>query len=92
MMLLEGNIFSPAYRKMVSNLKKMLRQDIRDEEKIDDVRSGEGAGRKGPTSLQTGLSKSGYTRRSSRKKSGSIDNGTEKNSDTGTTTPPVREV
>ena len=77
---------------MVSLLKKLGRQDLKDEEKLYDIRASEGAGRKGPTALSYGVSKSGYTRRSSRKKSGPPDNEEKKDSDAGAASTPAGEI
>ncbi len=84
---LEATVFSKEYRSMVADLKKLIRQDLKDEERIDDIRAGEGAGRKGSADVSSSLSKSGYTRRSSRKKSGSADNETKNDSDSGAASP-----
>lgn len=72
---------------MISDLKKSLRQDMRDEGKLSDIRASEGSGRKGPTGLSGGIPQSGYTRRSSRKKPGQDDNKEEKDRNAGATAP-----
>ena len=92
MNLIEPILFSPSYREMVKGLKKSIREDLKDEGKILDIRTSEGAGRKGPSGLQGSLPTGGYVRRSPRKKSGSADNETQENSDAGansTTSPAV---
>lgn len=81
---LENTIFSKDYRRMISDLKKMIRRDLKEQEIMNDIRTSEGKGRKGSASLPSSLSQSGYTRRSTRKKSGSADNKTQENSDAGT--------
>lgn len=54
---LENAIFSSVYRKMIADLKKLTRDDLREEEKLYDIRTSTGAGRKGsadrPISLST---------------------------------------
>lgn len=91
-MLLEEEVFSKEYRLMVRDLKKLARADYRDEEKLDDIRASEGAGRKGPTDLSGGISQSGYVRRSPRKKSRPANNEEKKDSDTRAASPADAEV
>lgn len=92
MNLIEPILFSPSYREMIKGLKKSVRDDLKDEEKIIDIRTSEGAGRKGPSGLQGSLPASGYVRRSSRKKPGSANNEAQKNSDAGTDSTPSSAV
>jgi len=80
----EKQFFSPAYRQMIAGLKKLMRQDQREGEKLSDIRTSEGAGRKGPSGLQGSLPTSGYVRRSPRKKPGPVNNEAKKDSDAGT--------
>lgn len=88
MNLIEGILFSPSYREMIKGLKKSIREDLKDEGKILDIRTSEGAGRKGPSGLQGSLPTSGYVRRSPRKKPGPSNNEAEENRNAGADTPP----
>jgi len=86
MQLIEPVLFSPSYREMVKGIKKAIRDELKDQEKLIDIRTSEGKGRKGPSGLQGSLPASGYIRRSPRKKPGSPDNKTEANSNSGADT------
>ena len=66
--MLENSIFSREYRSMVALLKKIMRGDTKDEERMSDFRTSEGSGRKGPTSLSGGIPESGYLGRVTRAK------------------------
>lgn len=88
----EKVFFSPAYRQMIAALKKLMRQDQKEGEKLIDIRTSEGAGRKGPSGLQGSLPTSGYVRRSPRKKPGPANNETKKDSDSGADTTSSPEV
>lgn len=80
---LEATIFSKDYRRMIADLKKLVRQDLREEAKLDDIRTGQGAGRKGSADMSASISQGGYTRRSTRKKSGSTDREADSDSNAG---------
>jgi len=82
---LEANMFSKSYRKMVANLKKSVKQDLRDEELLSDIRTSEGKGRQGSASRPSGISQSRQSRRSSGTQSGSTNNEAQTNSDPGAT-------
>lgn len=82
---IKDRIFSPAYREMVKGLKKMAREDASEERKLDDIRSSEGAGRKGPASRPTSISQSGHRRRNRREEPGPINWEEEANRNSGTT-------
>ena len=70
---IKDRIFSPAYREMIRNLKKMIREDQKDEVKLDDIRTSEGAGRKGPASRAPSVPKSRHRRRNSGENTGQVD-------------------
>ena len=76
---IEKRIFSPAYREMVKILKKLGRDDVKDEEKLYDIRSSEGEGRKGPASRPASVPKSRHKRGDTREESRPIDWEEEKN-------------
>lgn len=86
MQRIEPVIFSPTYRGMVKAIKKAIREELKDQEKLVDLRTSQGAGRKGPSGLQGSLPASGYVRRSPRKKPGPPDNKAEENSNSGADT------
>lgn len=92
MQLIEPVLFSPSYREMVKAIKKAIREELKDQEKLIDIRTSEGKGRKGPSGLQGSLPTGGYVRRSPRKKPGSADNETQKDSDAGANTPAAPAV
>lgn len=81
---LEQRIFSKDYRAMVALLKKIMRQDIRDEEKLGDIRTSEGSGRQGSASRPASIPKSRQPRRNSGTQPGQADNEEKKDSDSGT--------
>ena len=81
---LETNVFSKSYRKMVANLKKSVKQDIRDEEALSDIRTSEGKGRQGSASRPSGIPQSRQSRRSTGAQSGPANNEAQENSDAGT--------
>ncbi|KKK60320.1 hypothetical protein LCGC14_3025530 [marine sediment metagenome] len=80
----ETNMFSKSYRKMIADLKKFIKQDAREEEQLYDIRTSEGAGRKGSASRPSSVPQSRQPRRNSGTKSGPADNETKKDSDAGT--------
>ena len=92
MQLIEPVLFSPSYREMVKGIKKAIREEIKDQEKLLDIRTSEGKGRKGPSGLQGSLPSSGYVRRSPRKKPGSPNNETEADRNAGADTPPAAAI
>jgi hypothetical protein len=89
---LEDHIFSKKYRDVVRLMKKIIKQDERDERKLDDIRSSEGKGRKGPASRAPSVPKSRHKRGNSRKESGSADREEETDRDAYPTTPAVPPV
>jgi hypothetical protein len=86
MQLIEPVLFSPTYREMVKGIKKAIREEIKDQEKLIDIRTSEGKGRKGPSGVQGSLPSSGYVRRSPRKKPGSPNNEAQADSNSGADT------
>ena len=92
MQLIEPVLFSPSYREMVKGIKKAIRDEIKDQEKLIDIRTSEGKGRKGPSGLQGSLPQSGYVRRSPRKKPGSPDNETKEDRNSGADTAAAAKV
>ncbi|MBA7705123.1 hypothetical protein ES703_113947 [subsurface metagenome] len=92
MFLLEKLIFSKEYRRMVADLKKIQRQELKEEEKLYDIRTSEGKGRKGSADMSGSLPKSRQSGRNTTKESGSINREEEKNSDSGATTADVSKI
>ena len=86
MQLIEPVLFSPSYRDMVKGIKKAIREEVKDQEKLIDIRTSEGKGRKGPSGLQGSLPTSGYVRRGPRKKPRPPDNEAKADSDSGADT------
>lgn len=84
---IEPLLFSDPYRKMIASLKKMFKQDAREEGILRDIRAGEGKGRKGPTSLSRYVPKSRHTRGGNGKKSGPADREEKEDRDSGATAP-----
>lgn len=85
--MLENEIFSKAYRKMIRDLKAIVKMDAREETKLSDIRTGEGAGRKGSADRPDYVPKSRQSRGNSGTKSDETDRKEEENSDTGAASP-----
>lgn len=85
-------VFSKRYREVVRRMKKLLRDDEKDEVKLNDFRTSEGKGRKGPASMQTGLPKSRHRRRNSREDPRPIDWKEEDDSNAGADSPIVSKI
>jgi hypothetical protein len=82
----EKLMFSKEYREAVRMIKKAIKADRKEEEKLDDIRSSEGAGKQGPANRAPSISTRRYSRRNSGTKSGQADNEAENNSDAGPAT------
>lgn len=80
MFSLEAVVFSPAYRDMVRILKKMQKEDLKDEVRLDDIRTSPGSGRKGSASRPPSLPKIRQPGGNSRKKPGPADKQAEEDS------------
>ena len=89
---IKDQIFSKDYRDVVRKMKKMMRDDDREERKLDDFRTSEGEGRKGPAAMSAGIPKSRHRRRNSGTKSRPIDWQKEEDSNAGPASTPISEV
>jgi hypothetical protein len=85
----EKLMFSPEYREAVRMIKKAIKADQREEEKLDDIRSSEGAGKQGPANRAPSIPTRRYKRRNSGEKSGPADNEAENDRDAGSASSPV---
>jgi hypothetical protein len=80
----EKVMFSPEYRRVVRLIKKSIKDDTKEGEKLDDIRTSEGAGKQGPASRTPSVSTRRYSRGNNRAESGQADNEAQNNSDTST--------
>lgn len=92
MFLLGKVVFSKQYRKMVADLKKIVRQDLKDEGKMYDFRTSEGSGRKGSADLPASIPKSRQSRRGDAKESRSANREEKTDRDSGAAAPPSGQV